>query len=215
MKQIFIALTTLVLLMTGSASAEKEVAPEIEFNFPSDTRMDQYFSEYKHELRKAVFEDYLQARADGNVFHSNAPWFLSVDAKLSYDEKFTAVEIHAYSFRGGAHGIPYLDVLYFSKDSNRPMRFQDLLKPEAASELSRLSRKRLVALGFKANDEWMLKGTKPLLENFRLIVPRKDKVEIVFDAYQVAPYAAGTPKVELSWDELKPLLRPVFQTASE
>ena len=63
----------------------------------------------------------------------------------------------------------------------------------------RWSREGLVKQGYDKTDEWMLEGTAPKPENFQLVVPGEDGLEVIFSSYQVAPYAAGTPSVEIPW----------------
>ena len=56
-------------------------------------------------------------------------------------------------------------------------------------------------------EEMMLEGTKPDKKNFQNFTLGKNGVAFHFAPYEVAPYAAGTSTVELSFEELGSLIK--------
>lgn len=55
---------------------------------------------------------------------------------------------------------------------------------------------------------WLQKGTEPTLENHTVLFPGADGIEVIFLPYQVAPYAAGSSEVLISYADLEGILSP-------
>jgi hypothetical protein len=119
-----------------------------------------------------------------------------------------------YDYRGGAHGLPFMEVTVL--DSEQP---DSLLPPsslfndeaavlEALSAASRASLQEQLT-GDQDEDDWLYSGTSPKWENFTVVYPTSvdgpDRWEVIFPSYQVAPYAAGTPTVTIPWETLSPM----------
>ena len=198
-------------LVVGSAAQAQQpdvTAPDFEFEFPKVAPLASFFADYEKGLRDEMNAEFNKAKSEGEIFN---PWSLSANGRVTYEGKFWSVMISGYDYRGGAHGIPLMDVIYFDPESFEKVSQSDLLVDGAYETLSRLSREGLVSQGFDAEDDWMLEGTQPKPENFPLVVPGEKGVEVIFNSYQVAPYAAGTPSVELSWDVAKGLFKEPYR----
>lgn len=52
---------------------------------------------------------------------------------------------------------------------------------------------------------WITTGTEPKAENYEAWLATKDGLCIIFNEYQVAPYAYGIPEILIPWTELKNL----------
>ena len=193
----------------GLADENKNItAPEYEFEFPDVPELSSFFQSYEKNLRDEMNQEFTKAKAEGEIYN---PWSLNAGANVTYREKFWTVMINGYDYRGGAHGIPILDAVYFNPKNFEQLTQEQLFEKNAYEMLSRWSREGLVKQGFEADDEWMLEGTAPKPENFRLVVPSEGGVEIVFPSYQVAPYAAGTPSVELTWGVARTLFKEAYR----
>ncbi len=53
--------------------------------------------------------------------------------------------------------------------------------------------------------EWVTTGTEPKAENYEAWLAESDGLRIIFNEYQVAPYAYGIPEILIPWTELKNL----------
>lgn len=198
------------LIAGGGVQAEERdlTAPDFKFEFPKEAQLQSFFQKYEKDLRDEMNAEFNKAKSEGDIYN---PWSLDANGRVTYKGKFWSVMISGYDYRGGAHGVPLLDVVYFDPETFETIPQSDLLADGAYDKLSRLSREGLVKQGFAADDEWMLEGTKPTPDNFPLVVPDKEGVEVIFNSYQVAPYAAGTPSVKLGWDVAGQLFKQAYR----
>ena len=196
-RKLMVVLLLLTLGGVGLAEDRKTpTAPEFEFEFPKVPELQSFFQSYEKDLRDEMNQEFDKAKAEGDIYN---PWSLSAGAKVTYKGKFWTVMVNGYDYRGGAHGIPILDAVYFDPQNFEEISQDALFEKKAYEMLSRWSREGLVKQGYDKTDEWMLEGTAPKPENFQLVVPGEDGLEVIFSSYQVAPYAAGTPSVEIPW----------------
>ncbi|MCB0324408.1 MAG: DUF3298 domain-containing protein [Bdellovibrionales bacterium] len=49
----------------------------------------------------------------------------------------------------------------------------------------------------------LAEGTRPIADNFRAFLITPTSLQILFDEYQVAPYAAGPQQVDIPWQQLR------------
>ena len=187
---------------------KKTTAPSIEIKIEKVEELKTFLNDYEKKLRNEFQQDFNEARAEGGIYN---PWTLDVDGRLTYRGKFLCMMMRGYDYRGGAHGVPYMDALYFDGQSHERLEQSALLMNGAYEKLAKMCRSGLIEQGFDADDDWMLRGTEPTPENYALIVASQEKVEVIFNSYQVAPYAAGVPSVTLSWSQFAPLLKAQYR----
>ena len=208
-RKLMVVLLLLTLGGVGLAEERKiPTAPDFEFDFPKVPELQSFFQGYEKDLRDEMNQEFDKAKAEGDIYN---PWSLSAGAKVTYKGKFWTVMVNGYDYRGGAHGIPILDAVYFSPQSFEEVSQDALFEKNAYEILSRWSREGLVKQGFDKTDDWMLEGTAPKPENFQLVVPGEGGVEVIFSSYQVAPYAAGTPSVEIPWSEARAIFKEAYR----
>ena len=208
-KSTVLFLFFLSLSSSWAQEAKAKASPSPNFEFINTASIQKFVDNYKETLHRR-FTSYLSdSKAQGRK--NTHQWFLDVHGEVIYQEKFLVLSVSGYEFVGGAHGLPYLDAVYFPQGSQDSIPQTEIFSTGAYEMLSRLSRQKLSTQGFDIEDEWMLKGTAPKPENFRLVLPTRAGVEVVFDSYQVGPYAAGTPTVKLKWSEVRGLIRKKFQ----
>jgi len=58
------------------------------------------------------------------------------------------------------------------------------------------------------DEDFVLPGTAPEKNNFLDYSLAPDKLIITFNVYQVAPYVAGLQKAEISYKEMRDIIRP-------
>lgn len=163
--------------------------------------------EFCQEAEKA-FEE-----AKDSKFKPNA-WSSEGDFQIVWsDSKTMIVRWSGYDYRGGAHGMPFIEVRVLSLDRPGellPASFLFEQSPEALKTISELARAELTEmLEEQELDDWALKGTAPEWDNYQLIYPVTEDgettFEVIFPPYQVAPYAAGSPTVQLPFNKIRPL----------
>jgi hypothetical protein len=189
---------------------------------PGDTAEWQKLLDHEVADRLNEFENaYEQARQENarllleNPDYRPKPWESSGGYQAVWEDPRHLVLLwKGYDYRGGAHGLPVLKVTVLSTehpDSLLPpssLFRDDASVLEVLSSASRQSLREQMAQQRTEVDEWMLKGTEPGWQNFGVVYPTRvdgpPRFEVIFPSYQVAPYAAGTPTVQIPWELLSP-----------
>lgn len=107
---------------------------------------------------------------------------------------------------GAAHPGSASFPLNFDARTGRELFLADVFRP-GADYLRVLSSNARTALA-RREVLFFTEGVEPRDENFRSWYITPGGLEIVFDAYQVAPYALGPQTVVVSWRVLRAILRP-------
>lgn len=123
---------------------------------------------------------------------------------------YYALENAYYKYSGGAHGITNLNYLNINLKTNQIVALSDLFKDQkdyisiinehVQEEINRRS-----ALG-----EFFFTGTdgfQTIRKNQPFWVNEKGNLVIVFNVYEIAPYASGPIYIELSKEDLRPYLK--------
>jgi Protein of unknown function (DUF3298)/Deacetylase PdaC len=138
---------------------------------------------------------------------------LDVDYYVDYaDDDLVSVGFNEDSFySGAAHPNHATIVLNYDLKAGRALRLADLFEPgspylKVISDYCMAKLKGDSDLG--SDDEWIKEGASPKAANYRSWLVKKDGLEITFDAYQVASYAAGPQYVTVPFDALKKIVRP-------
>ncbi len=125
------------------------------------------------------------------------------------------VSIFTYAFTGGAHGMSVTQYLIFDTATGRQLGLNDLFKPGFEATLDKLIERRFRQMrGLSATDP--LNGEKGVLfenkithnENFAVT---GSGIRFLYNQYEIAPYAAGQITVDLSFDDLKGILKPLSE----
>jgi hypothetical protein len=118
---------------------------------------------------------------------------------------------------GAAHPNSYSEVINFDLKNGRQLKLSELFKPgskyvQALSAYCiqdlRKHSKKAGADSMLDDDEWVQRGAGADEENFSSWTIGKKGLEITFDSYQVAPYAAGPQTVVVPYSALKDIIRP-------
>ena len=107
---------------------------------------------------------------------------------------------------GAAHPFHYSHSLNYDTSAVRMLELGDLFLP-GADYLAELSRYSLVDLERQGVLEWE-EGAQPLPENFQRWNLDARGLLISFDAYTIAPYAAGPHSVLIPYEELRDVADP-------
>lgn len=170
----------------------------------------------------------LAAKEEGFVF--DQPWNLElkVEAVLQTDA-LVQLELSGYEYSGGAHGMPLLSSFTYLPEASALMTIEDWFADDSVWEAISAAAIEALVQQFEtlleetldpAALEWIQTGASADPANFAHYRPLLDEAErirafeIVFQPYQVGPYAIGTPKVEIPaavWAaQLKPVHRRLF-----
>ena len=115
-------------------------------------------------------------------------------------------------YQGAAHPNSYSDVLNYDLKNGKQLKLADLFKP-GAKFLQIIAMYSIGDLKKQAKDKGLLddqieSGAAPAAKNYLSWNITKKGLVINFDAYQVAPYAAGPQFVMVPYSTLKDLINP-------
>lgn len=127
------------------------------------------------------------------------------------DTRTTFVFEVYYYMAGAAHGNSHAITRTYNLTTGDVIRLSDLFKPgsDYLDRLSQLSRRELSKgqLGEMYDQDWVEEGTAPLAENFERFVPTPSGLMIIFDPYQIGPWAIGEQRVTIPWADLSDVLK--------
>ena len=130
-----------------------------------------------------------------------------------YYEKYLYQDYLSYVFftslyTGGAHPNNTIHAITYDKEKNQIITISDLAHDnckllEVLSEESRTILKKYPSFQTPYFQEDMLmEGTKPKLENFRNFAFSKEGLILFFEQYQVPPYSDGSFRVVIPYSKL-------------
>jgi hypothetical protein len=117
--------------------------------------------------------------------------------------RVVSVKIVLNADTGGAHALPQVETFVADLGGARLLEPADLFPPASSwlAFLSEQARAQLAATeGFV--EDTARTGTEPRPENFRHLTLGPDALMVTFDAYQVGPFALGTPTVTVTYASL-------------
>lgn len=122
---------------------------------------------------------------------------------------YVTVETNRYQYDGGAHGINELSYINWDIDTNKELFLKDLFKSNVnyiplVNKLITEEINRRTALGeyfFSGSD-----GFQTIQETQPFYINQAGDLIIVFNVYEIAPYASGPIYIRLSSMELAPYL---------
>ncbi|NEX17345.1 MAG: hypothetical protein C1943_12110 [Halochromatium sp.] len=160
----------------------------------------------------AFRDQYQTFLIDSDGEHLGPPWGLSITGELLYQGPvFLTIDLETYRFTGGAHGGTENRALILSRQSGDPIPVSGLFKPNSdwLQRLSDASYKALIKREpFESDDDWLVRGTAPEPENYQVLLPIAEGIEVVFGQYQIGPYAIGITRVLLPYSALSAVLNP-------
>ena len=157
------------------------------------------------QLSENFISDYKEA---AESFSEEPPWeaYLNENVYLK-SEDVVSIGITAEIFSGGAHGYKTLTFLNFNPKTGERYSADDLFTPEFTvfveeqfrSKYDIPSEEHINSTGF-----WFENDIFHLPENIGF---EKDKVILVYNSYEIAPYAAGDIYMEIPLEEVRPFLK--------
>ncbi len=114
------------------------------------------------------------------------------------NQNFISFILVVSGYVGGAHGYQNIISWNYDVKAKTEMALKDLFSsdPNYLKTVSEFSRAKLKAkFGKDANEEMLMQGTMPTVENFSVFTFTPDSITLYFTQYQVAPYAMGESTV--------------------
>jgi hypothetical protein len=158
--------------------------------------------------------EYQAFLADGGGVHPGPPWSL----KLGFEPVYTTPGFHSlgltlYHYTGGAHGGEERFALVLARPDAEPVPPAGLFR-DGSDWLQVLSDRCYRDLAdrepFEPGDAWLRQGTAPEPDNYQVLLPRPNGLEVHFGQYQVGPYAIGSFDVLVPYEALAPVLNPAL-----
>ena len=156
-------------------------------------------------LAEKFLTDYREAAEN---FSEEPPWEAYVNERISFQsDSIISVNITTEIFSGGAHGYKTLTLLNFDPKTGRILSKNDIFKEDFTAFVEQKFRQQqgipedanINSTGF-----WFENETFSLPENIGF---SDDKVILVYNSYEIAPYAAGDIVMEIPLEEVRPFIR--------
>jgi len=179
--------------------------PFLETDSPSNT-----FNETIHEYLEQQKSDFLQTANDNEAWRfANMPQ-VGNTMQINYTITYKSSNLISIMFTkdiyiaGAAHPNIWAASFNYDLDSDRILSLFDLFSPstpflETISDycIHKLMEQQILQ---------MPSGAQPEEENYIRWNITIDGIQITFDPYQVAPYAAGMPQVLVPYENLRPII---------
>jgi uncharacterized protein len=162
------------------------------------------------ELRR----DYQRLLAQGDGDHVGPPWALDIAYEHRWQTpRLWSIGFTHYQYTGGAHGMMQHPTLVIDRQSGQRVPPSGLFRPDS-DWLKVLSAYCYQALAdrdlFDADDDWLREGTAPEAKNYENLLPLPDGLRVMFEQYQIGPYAIGFHEVLVPYPALADVLNPTL-----
>ncbi len=122
-------------------------------------------------------------------------------------KKVFGVDLNYYSYTGGAHPNHGTNTYYFDITSGRELKLIDMVQGPALVKLSALATASFnKAHKVKRASDGGLFEDKIKLKGIEAFYIGKKGITLWFSPYEIAPYVVGDIEVDISIDDLKPLI---------
>jgi hypothetical protein len=151
-----------------------------------------------------AFKDEISSYGDEDFLFN---YYLGIDYSVpTYDENLISINIDTYPYLGGAHGMLYFYTYNFDLEKQRLIGLEDVFIQDydyrsIISEYCRQDLKeQMQDMGFEPDEDWITDGTDPdYTDTFTNYLFTSEGIIMKFQAYQVAPYAAGDFSVDIPY----------------
>ncbi len=142
-------------------------------------------------------------------------WEISQDleVKLNQNGLFGLQSTH-FSYTGGAHGNTFIDNQTYSLDKGTLLALDSLLKLDEKPAFiafceSKFREEREIGgqESLDAHGFWFEKDSFRISDNYSY---SKQGLELIYNSYEIAPYAYGTIKITLSSSEIEPFIKAKY-----
>ena len=148
-----------------------------------------------------------------SYFEGAQSLFYQTDYSVEYlDENYLSLRLVTTINSGGAHPNSGIETKTFDLKTGKQIELNNLFTgSEYLNKLSNFAGQDLEEQFLEYDANFNQEGLNPNLENFKSYNLNSKGLLINFQAYQIGPYALGTPQVLIPWSALDADLAPEFQ----
>lgn len=120
----------------------------------------------------------------------------------------SVIEVVAYSYTGGAHGMTSISTLNVDRSSKHVLGWNDILLPDKEAQFWQIAR--------RVHQEWMAQQDDPLSYEGWPFVPTAvflltpEALVLQYDPYAIGPYSMGSPTIAISYERLRDVMQPSY-----
>jgi hypothetical protein len=205
--------------------AKEESQYSINVEYPQVEGGDARFDKFNREVRGMITKRITKWKADqteneGAMTTDLPPETGGSTMDMSYDIRYATDDLISVQFtagdyfRGAAHPNHFTIAVNYDLKNGKKLALGDLFKPKSnyLSAISSFCIKNLKEQSKKRDlmleDESIQTGAGPKADNYQAWTVTKKGLWIVFDPYQVGPYAAGPQYVLVPYSAIKDLVNP-------
>lgn len=203
------------LIVKQQKEENKKLKFSTEVAYPQLTGNDARVAEFNKTINEMVENSLKAFKVDNREFMQDAAagerGELAMDISYSVvhaDKNLLSILFSNYSYTGGAHGNA--GSVAYNYDLNRGvmLKLADLFQPNS-NYLKAISDYCIAKIKKSdvGDDEWIRTGAGPKAENYESWNITPEGLQITFDAYQVAAYAAGPQEVLIPYSALKSIIK--------
>lgn len=136
-----------------------------------------------------------------------APYSAQFDAKvISQHDGLLIVRLDTYTLLGGAHGMPVTRYLVVDEGHKQILTLDDMLRPGQHPAFEQALR---AAHARWARQQSLDMSNWPFTPSDNA-APLTDAMAVTYQAYDIAPYAAGQPTLKIPYNQLEGILKSRF-----
>lgn len=162
---------------------------------------------------QAAADSFMASYAETKKLFPGMPWFWEYHMKIFNEtEKILTLTSQSFTFMGGAHPNTFTGYYNIDKQTGDTLGLRQLLVPGFETKLNELIDKKYRELrGLKPGDNLAEKGDlfdNKITFNYNIAVNKAGGLDFFYNAYEIAPYAAGPITISLTRDDLGDLIGP-------
>ena len=178
---------------------------------------DNYFSTYRHDLEPMYSDEVAESGEEpAEVWYS---YEREMQTKVEYyDKHLLTYRFYMEEFTGGAHPVYFTYFQNIDLRTLKQIELNDLLVGEYDEELTdMLIAKLMDDVGAETKDELEEMGYGTMAEiipteNFKLT---PGGISFLYNIYEIAPYVLGPVEIDLTFDQLEPILNTEYMIIKE
>jgi uncharacterized protein YecT (DUF1311 family) len=202
------AVSAAPLKITKHEIKQQKPTHEIDISYPL-TGLPRIDAEIEPWARKLAADFASEATEAGET----RPWSseLSFDIPRN-DGKVLSIVFSHNTYTGGAHPNSSYRTFHFLLPEGYRADIAELFSPRGIRRISHISisqlKQDLAGPDGMSDTDWIKRGAGPNARNFENFILTPSELKVLFDAYQVAAYAAGPREVKIPLSQLRDALRP-------
>lgn len=132
---------------------------------------------------------------------------------LAVTPTYATIQFSGYTFTGGAHGSFYILPAVFTRPEGHQLTWNDLIAPDRKAELLGMIRRALMEQYFDVSTDEAF-AEMLLVKPDEITLPvagpalSPEGLHVIYQQYEIAPYACGMPSCIIPMEDLRPLLNP-------